>query len=31
MGYGSAMAVVFTAIVLVIVLIQNKLMVSKED
>lgn len=31
MGYGSAMAVVFTAIVLVIVLIQNKLIVSKED
>jgi len=31
MGYGSAMAVVFTAIVLVIVLIQNKLMASKED
>lgn len=31
MGYGSAMAVVFTAIVLAIVLIQNKFMVSKED
>ena len=31
MGYGSAMTVVFTAIVLVIVLIQNKLMISKED
>lgn len=31
MGYGSAMAVVFTAIVLIIVLIQNKLINSKED